>query len=291
MSATFLGLSITLLGLSATFLGLSITLLRLSASHLGLSITVPKSSAAIPGLSATMSRLSIAILVLSAAMPGLCIAIPKSFTAMPGLFATVSGSSAAVYGLSTTMPKLSATVSKLSTPTSASVIVPGSSSPIHLSTLASISVSMPGSSALIFFTTFAPVPRFSSLSAFPNALVPRSSPLPFHTLFLLKIPMPNLTIERQRLNNTICGWSGRNKKISSAELCSRQIKRAALKEVFSPRAYLFPPLFLSSSISKKRKFDKIFINTQPLANDHANEKVGPEFAGCGRPITVKLKKP
>ena len=71
---------------------------------------------------------------------------------------------------------------------------------------------------------------------------------------------------------------------------SERIKKAALEESFLLKAPLFPPFFPSSSIGEK-KFDKIFINTWPLANNHAKEKVNISIAGCGGPLAGKLNKP
>lgn len=103
---------------------------------------------------------------------------------------------------------------------------------------------------------------------------------------------------------------------------SRILKKASLKKASTTFAPLFPPskcpsplLFPSSSIGKKqpfnkafnidyrlladnhagkdigkRKSDKIFINTRPLANNHAKKKVDLSFAGCKCSPRVKLKR-
>ena len=56
-----------------------------------------------------------------------------------------------------------------------------------------------------------------------------------------------------------------------------------------PRASLFSPLFLFSDIGKK-KFNKTFINTRPLANNHVEKKLNLSFARCGCPPAVKLNR-
>ena len=208
----------------------------------------------IPGSSAPTSA--------SVPVPGSSAAVPRSSAPtsasvpMPGLSAAVPKLSATVLGSSVAIPESSATMPGSSTPSSASIPMPGSSTSIP-----------------------------------PSApMLPGSSPLPFPTLSLPKTPTPDLAAGRRRLDDTISGWSGRSKKAFSEELCSGRIKRAASEEAFSPRAPLFLPLFPSSGIGEK-KLDKIFINTRPLADNHAEEEVDLSFAMCGCPPTVKLNRP
>ena len=64
-----------------------------------------------------------------------------------------------------------------------------------------------------------------------------------------------------------------------------------MKEVFSTKTYLFLPLFLSGSISKKRKFDKIFINSEILANNYAKKEINLNFTWCGCLSAIELNRP
>ena len=207
-----------------------------------------------PGLSAPVSA-SVPVPGSSAAVPGLS-APASASVPVPGSSAAMPESSAAVPGSSVAVPESSAAV-------------PGSSAP------ASASVPVPGSSAL--------VP--------PSApILPGSSPLLFPALSSPKTPTPDLAAGRRKLDDTISEWSGRSKRASSEELCSGRIKKAASEEAFSPRAPLFLLLFPSSSIGE-RKLDKTFINTWPLANNHAKEEGDLSFAMCECPSTVKLNRP
>ena len=193
-------------------------------------------------LPAVVSRLSIPtsasipVLRLFAAMPrfsvlsSTSIFMPRSSTAIPESSAAVPGSSVIVPRLSVAMPGLSATMPGLSVSAFAFVSVPELSAPVSLS---------------------APV-------------LLGSSPLLFPVLSLPKTLIPNLAVGRQKLDDTISGWSGRSKRVSLEELYSRRIQRATLEEAFLPRAPLFLLFFSSSDISK-RKLDKTFINTWPLA--------------------------
>ena len=217
--------------------------------------------ATMPG-SSTSASASVPVLGSSIAMPGLSapasvsVPVSESSAAMPKSSAAMLESSAAMPGSSVAVPKLSAAVPGLSAPASASI-------------------SVPGSSTLVL----------------PSApMFPVSSPLLFPALFSPKTPTPNLAVGKGRLDDTISGWSGKSKRASLEELCSGRIKRAALEETFSPRVPLFLPLFPSSGISE-RKVDKTFINTWPLANNHAKEEVDLSFALYGYPPTVKLNKP
>ena len=63
-----------------------------------------------------------------------------------------------------------------------------------------------------------------------------------------------------------------------------------MEEAFSPRAPLFPLFFPSSSIGK-RKFDKTFTSTQPLADNQAKKEVNLSFARCRYPLAIKLNRP
>ena len=194
--------------------------------------------------------------------------MPRFTTAVPGSSAPTLAS-VLVLGSSAAMPELSAAVPRSSVAVhESSVAVPG------LSTPAFASVPVPGSSA--------PIPL-----SLPMLL--GSSPLPFLALFLPKTPMPNLATRRQRPDNTISEWSRRSKRASSEELYSGRIKRAALEEAFLPRAPLFLPLFPSSGIGK-RKYNKIFINTRLLVDNHNKKEGNLSFAICGYPPTVKLNK-
>ena len=210
-------------------------------------------SVPVPGSSAPASA-SVPVPGLSAAVPGSS-APASASVPVPGSSAAVPESSAAVPGSSVAVPESSAAVPGSSAPASASVPVPGSS---------------------------APVP--------PSApMLPGSSPLPFPALSLPKTPTPDLAAGRQRLDDTISGWSGRSKRVSSEELCSGRIKKAALEEAFLLRAPLFLPLFPSSGIAES-KFDKTFINTRLLADNHAEREVDFSFAVCGCSLVVKLNK-
>ena len=180
--------------------------------------------ATVPGLSAPASASvpvsgSSTLTSTSVPMPGSFAAMPESSAALPGSFVAVLELSAAMLGLSI--------------PASASIFVPGLSTPIP---------------------PFAP-------------MLPKSFPLPFSTMSLPKTPMPDLAARKQRLDNTISGWNRRSKRTSSEELCGGRIKRTASKEVFLPKASLFLPLFLSSGPGK-RKLDKTFINTRLLVDNH-----------------------
>ena len=208
---------------------------------------------ALLGLSAPASAF-IPLPGLSAAMPRLSAPI-FVFVSMLGLSAAMPESSAVVPGSFVTVPELS-------------VAMP------ELSALASASVPMPGLSALVF-------------PSMP--VLPRSSTLFFPTLSLPKTSTPNLAAERRRLDDTISRWSKRSKRIFSEELCSGRIKRGASKEAFSPKAPLFLPLFPSSSIGK-RKLDKTFINTRPLADNYVKEEVDLSFVMYEYPPAIKLNK-
>ena len=138
-----------------------------------------------PGLSVfafasvSVLRLSVAMPGLSAAMLGLSTIVPEFATDVLRLSTTLLRLSIAVSGLSAAISKLSIFVLRLSAPMSASVLMFG------------LSVSFP---------LFGSIPLFL-----------RSSPLLFLALSLLKIPMPNLAAKRRKLDNTICGWSGKKK--------------------------------------------------------------------------------
>ena len=202
------------------------------------------------------------------------------FAAGPGLSASAS-TSVPVPRLSAAIPGLSVAVPGLSAPASASVPVPR------------LSAAVPGSSAFAFASVLLPqlstaMPG-SSVSMSASVYVPGlSAAIP--GLSLLNIPTPNLAVKRRKLDDIISGWSGRSKRASSKELCSGRIKKTALEEPFLPRTTLFPLLFPSSGIGK-RKFDKIFINTRPLANNHAKKEVDLCFTMCGCPPAIRLNKP
>ena len=168
------------------------------------------------------------------------------------------------------MPELSAAVPGLS------VAVP------------ELSATVPGSFALT--SASVPTPESSALIPLSTPMLPRSSLLPFLGLSLLKTLTPNLAAGRRKLDDIIFVWSGSSKRGSSEELCSGRIKKAASEEAFSPNAPLFLLLFPSSSIGE-RKLDKTFINTWPLANNHAKEEGDLSFAMCECPSTVKLNRP
>ena len=211
-----------------------------------------------------------------------CKAMRDATRAQALLLAAMPGSSAPA-SISVPMPGLSAAMPGLSAPASASILVPGLSAampglsatmPESSAAMPELSVAVPKSSAVVPGSS-APIPLFAPM-------LPGSSPLPFPALSLPKTLTPDLAIERQRLDDTISGWSERSKRASSGELCSGRIKKAALEEAFSPRAPLFLSLFPSSGIGK-RKLDKTFINTGPLANNHAEEEVNLSFAVCGCP--------
>ena len=211
--------------------------------------------------SSTPVSASVPVPGLSATMPKLS-ALASTSVFIPGLFAVVPELFAAISGLSISVPGLFAAVPELS------VVMPGSSAPTFAS------VFMPGLFALV-------------LPSVP--VLPESSSLLFLALFLPKTPTPNLAAERQKLDDTISGWSGRSKKASSEELYSGRIIRAASKDTFSPKIPLFPPLFPSSTIGK-RKLDKTFINTWPLADNHVKKEVNLSFAMCRCLSAVKLNR-
>ena len=188
---------------------------------------------------------------------------------MPGL-STPTSASIFVPGLSTAMPKLS-------------VAIPGLSA-----TMRRLSATVPRSFTLAFASVL--IPGLFALVPLSMPVLPKSSPLPFPALSLPKTLSPDLAAGRQRLDNIISGWSRRCKRVSSEELCSGRIKKAALEETFSLRAPLFP-LFFSSSGIGKRKLNKTFINIRPLANNYVEKKVDLSFAVCGCPLTVKLNRP
>ena len=217
------------------------------------SSALASASVPVPGSSAPASA-SISVPGSSTAMLGSSAPASVSIP-MPGLSAAMPESSVAMPGSSVAMPELSAIMPGLSAPTSASVLMPELS---------------------------APVP--------PSApMLPGSSSLPFPVLSSPKTPTPDLAAGRQRLDNIISGWSGKNKRTSPEELYSGRIKRLASEEAFSSRAPLFFLLFPSSGIGK-RKLDKTFINTRPLANNHAKEEVDLSFARCGCSPGVKLNR-
>ena len=245
--------------------------------------------AIIPKVSA-LTYTSVLLHELSFAIPRLSTTVPRSSAAILRLSATMLGLPAAMPGLSTIVSRLSITISGLFTPTFASILVPGLSASIPLSVSVSMTDPMLKVSTLILLFPSMLVLRLSSLSTSLHALVPRSSPLPFLALSSLKILTPNLAAKRQKLDDTISRWNERSKKASSEELWSRRIRKAALEEVFLLKAHLFLPLFFSSSIDKKRKLDKTFINTQPLAKNHSKEEIDLSFAGCGFLLVVKLNR-
>ena len=186
------------------------------------------------------------------------VSLPGLSTAMPRLSAIMPRSSIAMPGLSAVVSKLSSAMLGLSAPAFALVLVPGLSALV--SPFASASV-LPGLSLLYFFA-----------------------------LFLSKTSTPNLATKKRKLDDTISGWSERSKKISSKELWSGKIKKAALEEVFLPRVSLFPLLFPPSGIGK-RKFNKTIINTWLLTDNHAKEEVNLSFARCRCPPAIKLNRP
>lgn len=226
----------------------------------GLPAVIPRSSATAPRLFAAMPRL-FAFASMSISVPGL--SAPMS-AAVP-----VPGLSAVVFELSAILLKSSVAMPGLSPPASASVFVPGLSVAMF-----GLFVAIPGSS-IVMPRLFVAMPELST------AMLGSSLP---------KILTPNLAAKRQKVDDTISRWSERSKKASSEELCSRKIKKAALEEVFLPRAPLFSLFFLSNSIGK-RKFDKIFINTRPLANNHTEKKVDLSFTMCKYSSAIKLNMP
>ena len=182
-------------------------------------------------------------------MPGSSATILESFAAMPGWSIVVPGWSAAVPELSAAVPELFVAVPGLSAAVpELSAVVP------ELSTLVTASILVLGSSAPVFLSASAPV-------------LPGLSLLPFLALFLPKTSIPNLAVGRRRLDDTI-RWSRISKNASLKELKSGKIKKAAMEEAFLPRGTLFFPFFPFSGIGK-RKFDKTFINSWPLANNYA----------------------
>ena len=213
----------------------------------------------------------------------------KAARAQTLLFGAVLGLSAPASAF-VPVPGLSTTVPGSSAPTSASVPVPGSSAAVAGSSavMLELSAALPGSSIAVF--TSIPVLGLSATVPLSVPMLPGLSPLPFLALSLPKTPTPNLAVGRQRLDDTISGWSGRSKRASQEELCSGRIKRAASKEAFSPKALLFLLLFPFSSIDK-RKLNKTFINNWLLADNYAKEEVDPSFAACGCPPAVKLNRP
>lgn len=240
---------------------LSATLLELSAP-MSASDPVPRLSAAVPDLS-TPASTSLPMPGSSAAMFRLfasaseCVHMPRLFAAEPGLSVTMPGLSAIVHGLS-----------------GFSVAGPGSSVPVSTSILGlRLSAAVPALSGPAYTSVFGP--RLS---------VPRPG------LSLLKTPTPDFAAKRQNLDDTISEWSVKSKKASSKALYSGKIKMTALEKIFLPRTPLFLLFFLSSGISK-RKFDKFFINTWPLASNYAKKEVDISFVVGGYPPAVQSNRP
>ena len=172
-----------------------------------------------------------------------------------------------------------------------SVPVPGSSAPPSVSSVSGVSVPVPGSSAP------------PSVSGVPVP-VPGLYPLPFPTWSDPQTPTP--IPGRQKLGQ----WSGILKRASSEETLT------TFAPLFLPSECPSPLFFPSSGIGKKRlfdkafnincwpladdhagedvgkrKFNKTFINTRLLTNNHAKDKVDLSFAGCGSSPGVKLNRP
>ena len=163
-----------------------------------------------------------------------------------------------------------------------SVVIPRSSAAVLGLSATMLESSAPMSASI-------PVPG-SSTSVLPSILVlPCLSSVLFLTLYSPKTPTPNLTAGRRKLDDTDSGWSGRSKRASLQELYSGRIKRAALEEAFLLKAPLFLLLFPFSDISKGKP-NKTFINTRPLANNHAKKGIDLSFAVCGYPLAVKLNR-
>ena len=222
------------------------------------------------------------------------------------LFASVSASPVFVLGSSAFLSSVYPSASGVF------VSVPGSSA-LLLSALPSTSgVSLPllGSSAspsvLSVFAVSVSVPRLSvllSVSGVPVPLLELSS-LPFFIWSFLQTPTP--VPERQRLGH----WSGILKKTSSEEAPT------TFASLFLPSECPSPLLFPSSGIGEKRpfdkafnidcqpladnyvgkdvgkrKFDKTFISTWPLTNNHVKKEVDLRFAGCRCSLGAKLNRP
>ena len=125
---------------------------------------------------AARALLFAAIYALSAPV-SMSVFVPGSSAALPGLFAAMLGLSAAMPALSAAIPRLFVAVPGLF------AAVPGLFAAVpRLSAFTSVSVPVLGLSIII--------PPSKSLSVLLG-----SSPLPFPTLSLPKIPTPNLAIE------------------------------------------------------------------------------------------------
>ena len=179
--------------------------------------------------------------LLLVAIPGSSVSM-STFDHLLGLFTAILGLSTAVLGLSVAMPVLFIAVPKLTI-----AVFKLSVAVLGLSILATAFVFVPGLSVFV-------------LPSVSTPMLSGSSPLLFPVLSLPKTPMPNLATEKQKLDDIISEQSEKSKKISSEKLQSGKIKKAVLKKVFLSKAPLFPLLFPSSDIGK-RKFDKSFINT------------------------------
>ena len=215
-----------------------------------------------------------------------------SAVSVPGLSALLSSALPSASGVSVPVPGSSALLSSaLPSASGVSVPVPGSSAPPSVSSVSGVSVPVPGSST----------PPSVSGVLVPE---PGSSPPPFPTWSDPQTPTP--VLGRRRLSQ----WSGNLKRASSEEAPT------TCAPLFPPSERPSPLLFPSSGIGKKRpfnkafnidcrpladdhagedvgerKFDKTFINTWPLTNNHAEEEVDLSFAGCGYSLGVKLNRP
>ena len=156
---------------------------------------------------------------------------------MPGLSATASAS--------ILVPESSAALSRLFTPMSLSVLMPGLSAavpelfvamPRSTTAVPGSSVAVPGSSTSAFASVS--LPRLSAPVPPSAPVLPRLSPLSFPALSLLKTTTPDLAAERRKLDDIIGEWSGKSKRASSEELYSGKIKKGSFGRGFLAKSNL-----------------------------------------------------
>ena len=225
-------------------------------------------------------------------MPGCASLSAFAFASASAVFVVGSSVLPSGSGMSVPVPGLSAFLSS-ALPSLSGVSVPilGSLAPLSVSFMSGVSVPMPRLSAP-WFVSGVPVPE------------PRLSPPPF--LIWSNPQTPTSAPKRQKLSQ----WSGILKRASSEEASTTWAPLFPLSEHSSP--FFFP----SSGIGKKRpfdrafiincwpladeyvrkdvdqrKFDKTFINTWLLPNNHVEEQVDLSFAECGCSPGVKLNRP
>lgn len=115
----------------------------------------------------------------------------------------------------------------------------------------------------------------------PTALLSRLIPAPVPRSLAVLSPLLMLGLTPPHLASTALKTF---KQALSNELLRRSTSFA---ESLCP----FPPLgSLPNKTDRKRTFDIAFINSRPLAGNHAREEVDLSFAECGYPAAVKLNR-